>query len=148
MLFRSEPNPDWAATVFDTSSPGALASGFVAPLVGYFHNVIDYGGVIGPSGLPRAPYYQFRRDNAFYDAVEPFLAAAGQPRRSGDFSGAEPGLRIDPPALGVREDPQQRVHYWLEGADDVVFLSVLNQSGEVQSVPSGGIVFRGEAFPR
>lgn len=138
--------PSGLDSIFDPTFDNLL-DGFVSPKVGFFHNVLDYEGAMGPSGLPRELYYQFRRDNLFYSTVERHFAGAGTPSRGGDFEGASPDFVVRHPALGSREYSGHRAHYFLEAEDDVAFLGVLNQSGEAQVVSPGGISFRGRDLP-
>jgi hypothetical protein len=140
-----KPN-DWVGTIFDLSDPKRYVSGFLAPMAGYFGNVIDYDGPLSSSGVQRDLYYQYRRDNFFFNLVENLLGASSLPRRSGDFEGADPRLMVQNKELGARQKLGQ-VHYWHE-VDGTSFIGLVNQSGQVQTVEKGGLTFKGESLPR
>ncbi|MDX5300255.1 MAG: beta-galactosidase, partial [Gammaproteobacteria bacterium] len=132
-------------TVFDFSALENVLTGFVSPTVGYFHNIIDYGGAISPAGLLRPSFHSFRRDNLFFDAVEPWLAAGKIAQRARAGSDAE--LRIHHAGLGAQEG-NQRFHHWLEGAQDTTFISLVNATGKAQTLNLNGIEYRQLRFPR
>jgi hypothetical protein len=140
-----KPN-DWVGTIFDLSDPQRMVSAFLAPMAGYFGNVIDYDGPLSSSGVQRDLYYQYRRDNFFFNLTENLLGASSLPLRSGDFEGADPRLVVQNKALGARQKLGQ-VHYWHE-VDGTSFIGLVNQSGQVQVVEKGGITFKGESLPR
>ncbi|MDX1695930.1 MAG: beta-galactosidase [Ketobacteraceae bacterium] len=129
---------------FDLSN---IITGFLSPTVGYFHNVIDYGGAVSPSGVHRENFYEFRRDNLFYDAVEPYLAPALHANRSGELPQADGRLLIDSPYLGAIEG-ENRIHYWLEGAAGSRFINLVNMSGEPETLPPFSIDLEGRQFPQ
>ena len=60
------------STIFDISFDNLLG-GFVSPIVGYFHNVVDYGGIVTPSGVMRPQFHQFRRANLFFDDFQSII---------------------------------------------------------------------------
>lgn len=124
-----------------------LITGFIAPTVAYFHNVIDYNGAISPSGIHRNNFYDFRRDNLFFDAVEPYLAASTHANRSGILPAADTRLTIDSDSLGAIEG-ENRIHYWHEGPADTRFISLVNQSGESILLAPESIQLDGLRFPR
>jgi hypothetical protein len=140
-----KPN-DWLGTIFDFSDPQRYTSAFVAPLAGYFGNIIDYDGPLSASGVQRDLYYQYRRDNFFFNLIENLLGASGLPFRSGNFEGADPRLQVQNMDLGARQRIGQ-VHYWHE-VEGTSFISLVNQSGKPQIVEKGGLVFKGESLPR
>jgi hypothetical protein len=140
-----KPN-DWVGTIFDLSDPKRFISGFLAPLAGYFGNVIDYDGALSASGVQRDLYYQYRRDNFFFNLIENLLGASGLPLRSGNFKDADPRLVVQNKGLGTRQKLGQ-VHYWHE-VKGTSFIGLVNQSGKVQTVDNGGITFKGESLPR
>lgn len=124
-----------------------LITGFLSPTVGYFHNVIDYGGAVSPSGVHRENFYEFRRDNLFFDAVEPYLAPALHANRSGDLLESDGRLFIDSPFIGAIEG-DDRIHYWMEGSEGSRFISLVNMSGEPVQLFTGGIDLEGKRFPQ
>ena len=124
-----------------------LITGFIAPTVAYFHNVIDYNGAISPSGIHRNNFYDFRRDNLFFDTVEPYLAASTHANRSGLMPAADSRLTIDSDALGAIEG-ENRIHYWHEGPTGTRFISLVNQSGEAVLLAPESIQLDGLRFPR
>ena len=138
---------NWQQTVFDFSSIDNIISLFLSPTVGYFHNVIDYDGAISPSGGHREKFYTFRRDNLFFDAVEPYLAPVAQATRSGSVAGADPRLVIDSPNLGAVEGAN-RIHYWLDAGNGTAFINLVNGTGSEQVLPRQSITFDGISFPR
>lgn len=140
-----KPN-DWIGTIFDLSDPKRYVSGFLAPLAGYFGNVIDYDGPLSSSGVQRDLYYQYRRDNFFFNLTENLLGASGLPQRSGNFKDADPRLVVKNKDLGSRQKIGQ-VHYWHE-VEGTSFIGLVNQSGKVQTVEKGGITFKGQSLPR
>ncbi|MFW7379790.1 MAG: beta-galactosidase [Oligoflexus sp.] len=143
----NEPVPDWFGTIFDFSSFDRIVSGFVSPDYGYFGNVIDYKGAVSSSGVLRDLFYLFRRDNQFYQAVEPVLAGMGMPQRSGTFEGAHTDLQIHHPDLGARQGIGN-VHYWLSNEEGSSFVSLLNQTGKSLELFPGQINFRGQVLPK
>ena len=141
-----EPAPDWLGTIFDFADPALLSTFFLAPDFGYFGNVIDYGGAISPSGVLRDNWYQFRRDNMFFDTMGSDLAAAGEARRSGHRPDAEDLFLVDHPAAGVREAGGQ-TFYHLDGPSGASWLFLVNQTGQPLVLDEGSISFRGRRFP-
>jgi hypothetical protein len=142
-----EKAPDWLGTILEFDRADRIFSGFVSPDMGYFGNVIDYDGAISPSGVLRDLYFQFRRDNFFFNTVEEQLGASGLPQRSGNFAGSNPDLWVRGSDLGAREK-EGKVRYWHESPDGTSFISLLNQTGKVQKVQRADIRFRGLEFPR
>lgn len=140
-------NGDTFSKIFDFSKLENILTGYLAPTVGYFHNVIDYHGAISPSGLLRDKFYDFRRDNLFFDAVEPWFAPAGKAIRSGDLMNSDGRLTIENPSLGAPEG-SSLVHYWQDAGDNVRFISLVNASGEVQTIAPQGIRMETLSFPR
>ncbi|MCG8670794.1 MAG: beta-galactosidase, partial [Pseudomonadales bacterium] len=124
-----------------------IFTGFLSPTVGYFHNVIDYGGAVSPSGVHRENFYEFRRDNLFFNAVEPYLAPALHANRSGDLVEADPRLSIDSANLGAIEG-EDRIHYWQEGDEGSRFIGLVNMSGDAEVLPTGSIELEGKRFPQ
>lgn len=124
---------------FDFSSINNIMNGFVSPQVAYFHGVVDYYGPISPSGVLRPSFHGFRRDNLFFDSVEPYFAPAG--------SASSAGYAIANANLGAVENGS-KVNYWLQGTQGVRFLGVVNQSGAAQVVGLNGITLNGQSFPR
>ncbi|MDF1822821.1 MAG: beta-galactosidase [Alcanivoracaceae bacterium] len=138
---------NWQQTVFDFSNIDNIISLFLSPTVGYFHNVIDYDGAISPSGGHREKFYTFRRDNLFFDAVEPYLAPVSQATRSGTVNGADPRLVINSPSLGAVEG-SDRIHYWLDAGNGTAFINLVNATGSEQVLPAHSINIDGTTFPR
>ncbi len=133
-------------SIFDLSTDRVLDA-FVAPTVGYFHNVIDYYGAIGPSGTLRQKFWSFRRTNLMLDAFQPLIAGVRHPQRSGDgVPGADLRLRVQHPSLGALED-NRRVHYWLDAGDGVRFVGLTNETGEDQALAPGAIELDGLRLP-
>lgn len=142
-----EAVPDWLGSIFDFGSWDNLANGFAAPKLGYFSGVVDYNGAISSSGVLRDLFFQFRRDNLYWESVESWLAPSEKPQRSGRFTGANPDLSIDQKNIGVRQDLGM-VHYWHQGANGTAFVSLLNQSGQPQIIPQHAIRFRDQSLPQ
>ncbi len=143
----NEEPQDWVGTIFDFGRFDRIVNGFAAPKMGYFGGVVDYNSAISSSGVLRDLYYQFRRDNFYWDAIEPYFAGSEKPQRSGTFKGANPDLVIQHPHIGVRQEGGM-YHYWHEGAEGTAFVSLLNQSGAEQTLPLGSIRFKSEVLPR
>jgi hypothetical protein len=125
---------------FDFSSINNIMNGFVSPQVGYFSGVIDYYGPISPSGLLRPSFHAFRRDNLFFDAVEPFFASAGTAHKT--------GLTVSNTEIGAREPNNVKVNYWLQGTQGTRFVGLVNQSGTAQNIPLNGVNLNGETLPK
>lgn len=129
---------------FDLSN---LVTGFLAPTVGYFHNVIDYGGAVSPSGVHRENFYEFRRDNLQLNTVEPYLAPALHANRSGELPESDGRLLIDSPFIGAIEG-ENRIHYWMEGTEGSRFISLVNMSGAPEPLQPFAVNLEGKQFPR
>lgn len=140
-------NGDLTEKLFDFSMFQNILNGFVAPTVGYFHNVVDFNGAISPSAQLRDKYYSFRRDNLFFDSVEKSFAASTHAKRSGQVSGADSRLTIANNQIGSIEG-SNRIHYWHEAPNGEKFIGVVNASGQDQVIPKEGIALDGEKFPR
>lgn len=116
--------------------------------VGYYHNVIDFNGAVSPSGGHRENYYEFRRDNGFFDTVTPYLAPITHAQRSAiGLANSNPGLTVNHPALGAREG-RNYVHYWMQQGDGPAFISLVNESPSDQEIATDAIQFQGERIPR
>lgn len=111
-----------------------VMNAFVSPTVGYFHNVVDYYGAIGPSGTLRAKFHDFRRTNLLFDAFEDRIGAVLHPQRDDDR------VRLDHDAL--------RADYWLDAGDGLYFIGVVNETAAAHDVPIGALTIDGEAVPR
>jgi len=129
------------------ATPERVLQAFVSPTVGYFHNVIDYYGAIGPAGSLREKFYHFRRANAFFDAFDPWFAPLLHPLRSGAFDGAAPGLTVTAPEVGALEDGV-RVHYWFRSPEGPWFVQLLNEGTTPLELPPGSVTVDGVSFPR
>ncbi len=143
------------AIVLDNAGPRSILelstdrilNAFVAPTVGYFHNVVDYYGAIGPSGTLRAKFWSFRRTNMMLDAFEPLIAGVRHPERSGDgVAGGNGRLRVRHPSLGAVEDGK-RVFYWLDARDGARFVGLTNETGVTQTLAPGSIELDGVRIP-
>ncbi len=133
-------------SIFELSTDRILDA-FVSPTVGYFHNVIDYYGAIGPSGTLRAKFWSFRRTNMMLDAFEPWIAAVRHPQRSGEgVDGGDGRLRVHHPSLGALEDGK-RVFYWLDAGDGARFVGLTNETGVAQTLAPGAIELDGMRIP-
>ncbi|MBT6433867.1 MAG: hypothetical protein HOK28_12280 [Deltaproteobacteria bacterium] len=134
-------------TIFDFTIDNLLA-GFVSPVVGYFHNVIDYGGIVSPSGVMRPQFYQFRRANLFFDDFQETIGGQEYPNRSGGWwwSYEDDRVTIDHGHIGAAEG-WSRYHYWYEGTRGEKILSVLNESHVDQVLSPESIYFDGETLP-
>lgn len=132
--------------LFDFSLNGII-TGFLSPTVGYFHNVIDYGGIVGPSGVQRDNFYEFRRDNLLFDTIEPYFAPALHANRSGQLNNADNRLQIETTTLGAIEGAN-RIHYWMEGTAGSRFISLVNMTGQPQILPPNSITLEDKQFPR
>ena len=132
-------------SIFELSTDRILDA-FVAPSVGYFHNVVDYYGAIGPSGTLRRKFWSFRRTNLMLDSFEPLIAGVMHPKRSGaGVAGGDPRLRVAHDQLGALEDGK-RVYYWLD-AGATQFIGLTNETGRDQVVPVGAIEIDGHRVP-
>ena len=129
------------------TSPERVLQAFVSPTVGYFHNVIDYYGAIGPAGSLREKFYHFRRVNAFFDAFDEWFAPLLHPLRSGDFEGAEPGLTVAAAGVGALEG-DDRVHYWFRAAGGAWFVQLLNEGTAPVELAPQSITVDGVSFPQ
>jgi hypothetical protein len=129
------------------ATPERVLQAFVSPTVGYFHNVIDYYGAIGPAGSVREKFFHFRRANAFFDAFDEWIAPLLHPLRSGGFDGADPAVVVTAPGVGAQEDGD-RVHYWFRAADGAWFLQLLNEGQTDLMLPPDSITVDGVSFPR
>ena len=133
--------------IIDTSSVTNVLTGFLAPTVGYFHNVVDFGSAITPSAQLRDKYYSFRRDNLFFESVEKSFASATHAKRSGSFSGADNRLSIANNQVGAKEG-FKRINYWHESPTGEKFIGLVNMTGQDQVIAQQGIELDGEKFPR
>ena len=129
-----------ADNAFDFSTINNIMNGFVSPQVGYFSGVVDYYRPISPSGLLRPSFHAFRRDNLFFDAVEPFFASAGTAEKT--------GLTVSNSEIGAREPNNVKVNYWLQGTQGARFVGLVNQSGFPQNIPLNGVNLNGETLPK
>jgi hypothetical protein len=111
-----------------------IVNAFVSPTIGYFHNVVDYYGAIGPSGTLRAKFYDFRRSNLMFDAFEEQIGAVLHPQH--DDSRVE------------LNHEQLQADYWLDAGDGLYFVGIVNETGRTQTIPIGGLHIDGTAVPR
>ncbi|MBF0224239.1 MAG: beta-galactosidase [Desulfobacterales bacterium] len=133
---------------FDFSNVESILNGFVSPEIGYFHNVVDYDGAISPSGNHREKYYEFKRDNSFFNSVESYLAPCVNALRSGKgFSGIDKRLVIENENLGVKEN-NAMVHYWFDTGAGSYFIGIVNESGEPQLINKDGIYSNKITYPK
>ena len=135
-------------TIFDFTIDNLLA-GFVSPVVGYFHNVIDYGGIVTPSGVMKPQFYQFRRANLFFDDFQGTIGEQEYPNRSGGWwwwSYEDDRVTVDHNSIGAAEG-WSKYHYWYEGSNGEKILSVLNESHYDQVISPESIYFDGETLP-
>jgi hypothetical protein len=137
----------WLSSIFTADHFDRILTGFVAPQVGYFHNVIDYRGAISPSGILTEIFYLFRRDNLFYQSFNQAIASAGHPRISGQFSDGQLGLTVNQPELGVPSSKGLQ-HYWLEADDGTKFLSFVNRTGSPVTVANEAMRLGEKTWPR
>ena len=107
---------------------------FVAPTVGYFHGVIDYYGAVGPSGVLRDKFWDFRRTNLFFDAFEARIGAVKHPQRN------DPRVRLEHHTLTA--------DYWLDTGDGVYFVGIVNESSAEQHLALGALTIDGVNVPR
>jgi len=136
-----------AEKIVDFSSFENILTGFIAPTVGYFHNVVDFGSAITPSAQLRDKYYSFRRDNLFFESVEKSFASSIHAKRSGSVPGADSRLSIANSSLGSIEG-SNRIHYWHEAPTGEQFIGIVNQTGSDQLIAKDGIKLDGLNFPR
>lgn len=140
-------NIDTVKAIADFKDKRPLSQKIANVQVGYYHNVIDFNGAVSPSGGHRENYYEFRRDNAFFDTVTPHLASRTHPNRTATgLPGSDTRLVIDQPLLGAQEGAY-RVHYWMQ-QDDTRLISLVNESNADQQIAIGGITIEGERLPR
>ena len=138
--------PD-GVNVFDFSTAN-LVNGFLAPGVGYLHNVLDYYGPISASGVLREKFHNFRRTNLLFDALEERVGRVLHPCRSGrKLEGGDPRLEIAGSEIGATED-NQKVHSWLDLGDGTYLLSLVNESSKAQILEPGSIRVDDLVFPR
>ncbi len=121
------------SSIFDLDLDRVM-SAFVSPTVGYFSGVIDYFGAIGPSGVLRAKFWDFRRTNMFFDAFEARIGAVKHPQVG------DPRVRLEHHSLAA--------DYWLDTGDGVYFVGVVNESAGEQLLPVGALTVDGAAIPR
>jgi hypothetical protein len=143
----TEEPEGWLNTIFEFDRLALILTGFVSPDLGYFGNVIDYKGAISPSGVLRDIFFQYRRDNMFFDTVEPYLAPLERPSRSGAVSAPDSDLVIDHPELGVRQQ-SGLVHYWFRSAAGPRFVELVNQTGQRQTLAPQSITVEGRTIPQ
>lgn len=149
-----EKPSNWLETIFDFSSPSQYINGFISPNQGFFGNIIDYNGPVSSSGVIRDLFFDFRRDNQFYHAIEPFIGGTEIPHvipadlaTTSNQDTSQPPLIIDQDEIGVREETGRK-HYWHETANGSIFLSLVNQSGEPQKIDKGAIKIHGLQLPK
>ncbi len=140
-------NIDTVKSIVDTKDKRPLREKIANVQVGYYHNVIDFNGAVSPSGGHRENFYEFRRDNAFFDTVTPYLAPNIHANRSATgMPGNDTRLVISQPQLGTLESGF-RVHYWMQQAGTSL-ISLVNETASDQQVPVGGITLEGQSFPQ
>jgi hypothetical protein len=131
-------------------------TGFVRLPVGYFHNVLDYGGPIGPSGLLRPSFWNLRRTNLFFAAFDALIASAGRPKRSTDawitagLGGLDQRVRLRVGTVGTA-DPDanyRKISYWLELAGGAALLSLYHDGAQARALGKDTIEAFGQRFPR
>lgn len=104
-----------------------LSSLFLKPSIGYFHNVIDFYGAIGPSGMPREKFYEFRKANLFYDSYESVIGKLPLPSKVHAFE-ASP-VMVANQELGAKElENDQRFTYWNQLGEDQYLVSLVNET--------------------
>ncbi|RZA26249.1 MAG: hypothetical protein EOP10_04215 [Proteobacteria bacterium] len=142
--------PDTTKFSFDTVK--GIYDALRAPKIGFFHNAVDYYGVIGPAGTVREKFFSFRRTNLFLTSFENLIAAAGEPKRTSSWNIPSNDKKIqvkddrvgslDPDANG------RRVNYWLDLGDGAALLGLLNASGQTIELKRNSLVAFGEKLPR
>lgn len=121
---------------------------FLSPTIGYFHNVVDYYGAIGPSGTLREKFFAFRRANMFYDTFEGKLAPQLHPLRSGrGVEGGDGRVAVDHGEIGAREG-DKRVTYWFDAGQSNYFIGLVNETGRPQRIEREAIHIDGMRIPR
>lgn len=127
--------------------------------VGYFHNVIDFHGMISASGGLREKYYGYRRGNLFIDSFESKMAPLLHSRRSGSVRSSsevtsdtrnevlDKRVSIDHPEVGAMESGKRR-HYWLDSGDGTYFISLLNETRRTLEIKENSIDVEGFKFPQ
>ncbi len=135
---------------------GTAGTAFVRPAVGYFHNVLDYYGTVGPSGTLRESFADARRTNLFLDAFEPLIAGAGAPARTTDawitagIAGLDRRVRVRSGAVGT-QDPDstwRRISYWLPLDGGAALLGLYNDGAAPRVLGQRSLEAFGERFPR
>ncbi len=131
-------------------------TGFVRAPIGYFHNVLDYGGPVGPSGTLRPSFHDLRRTNLFFSSFEGLIGAAERPRRSTDswvtagLAGLDQRVRVRSGEVGT-QDPDatyRRISYWLPLQGDAALLSLYHDGARARTLGPGTIEAFGDRFPR
>ena len=140
---EDEKPQDWVDTIFQFNWDSFI-NGFIEPKFGYFGGVVDYKGAISPSGVINDSWFQFRRDNFFYNWLEQEIASSGRGIRT---QGRWSDFYVEQKNLGSRES-KKKAFYRLDFPGGGHLLSIVNQSGKVQEIPLGGIHFKEQRFPR
>lgn len=141
-------NTDSIKALIDTADKRSLSEKMAGVQVGYYHSVTDFNGAMSPSGGHREMFYDFRRDNGFFDTVTPWLAPQSQAHRSGSqLPGGDTALSISQPEIGTKEG-FYHVHYWMQHADGAAFISLVNESQSNQIIPVNGIHFNSTQIPQ
>ncbi|NRA46040.1 MAG: beta-galactosidase [Oligoflexales bacterium] len=124
-----------------------IRSFFVKPSIGYFHNVIDFYGAIGPSGMLRNKFFEFRKANLFYDSFEDRLGQLPLPSK---VRGFEPSpVVIASHEVGAKEiDSEQRFTYWNQLGDDEFLLALVNETNQDITLPPHSLQIGSLSFPR
>ncbi|RYZ73095.1 MAG: hypothetical protein EOP09_02325, partial [Proteobacteria bacterium] len=142
--------PDTTKFSFETVK--GLFDALRAPKVGFFHNAVDYYGVIGPAGTLREKFFSFRRTNLFLTSFESLIAAAGEPKRTSSWNIPNNDKRIQVKDARVGSlDPDangRRVNYWLDLGNGAALLGLLNATGETVELKRHSLVAFGEKLPR
>lgn len=140
-------NIDTVKSIVDRNDKRPLSEKIANVQVGYYHNVVDFNGAVSPSGGHRESYYEFRRDNAFFDTVTPYLAPRARAYRTAvGMPGSDTRLAIAQSQLGTRESGF-RVHYWMQH-QGTSLISLVNETTTDQIVPVGAITLEGESLPK
>ena len=124
-----------------------LSSFFLKPSIGYFHNVIDFYGAIGPSGMLREKFFDFRKANLFYDSYESVLGGLSLPSKVKSFEPSSVVIASHEP--GAKElDSEERFTYWNQIGDDQFLVALVNEQGQDIVLPPHSLQVGSLSFPR
>ncbi|MFK7827566.1 MAG: beta-galactosidase [Oligoflexales bacterium] len=124
-----------------------LRSFFLKPSIGYFHNVIDFYGAIGPSGMLRDKFFEFRKANLFFDSYEATIGGLSLPSKVKSFENS--AVVIANSELGAEElESEQRYTYWNQIGEDQFLVALVNELDKDIVLPPQSLQIGSLSFPR